>query len=308
MSIKPFIALSLPFVFILSACQTTTPPTLAPQPVHTANPMPAPVLGKHHSDDLPQSLFDGTWQLRGIKNAENDILFNRLTTKTTLKFFGKDNETKINVSATIGCNGIWLHRDLASDGTITKSETLHTIKQMASCGVSSDSTERRFTEFLSDSQKLALKNGVLFIYDDKGNVLSFIKRPEAKDTRPIPEQLSESLWVLSDKSLTNPSSLNDLDANAKVSFSEYNDNNLIGIRATIGCNNKDLTIKMDNDGNISRHKGIVISTLIGCGDKINQMEDDFVYFVANAKTMSLNNGRLIIVNDKGDTLTFVRQN
>lgn len=82
----------------------------------------------------------------------------------------------------------------------------------------------------------------------------------------------------------------------------------MGVGATVGCNERRSTIKLDRDGNIGHHKGVVIGTLIGCGDKVNTMESDFVRFILNAKTMSLDKGRLVITSDKGDTLTFIRQN
>lgn len=308
------------FVLMLMMTLTACTPTLAPQPVHTINP--APTLTKRHTDEpsntqqLDAQQIVGHWTLQQVKiaNLDNDAkLLHNLDNKTRLTLTQKDGG-QLGMSASIGCNTMSIIRPMDKFGGLPHLQNAEMISTLKSCGQVSDRTERRFGRFLQDAEQLGLVNGVLGLTDKYGNVLTFVKRtkpqsePQSQDTRPVPEQLSESLWVLSDKSLTNPSSLNDLDANAKVSFSEYNDDNLIGIRATIGCNNKDLTIKMDNDGNISRHKGIVIGTLIGCGDKINQMEADFVHFVANAKTMSLDKGRLVITSDKGDTLTFIRQN
>lgn len=309
------------FIWLITMTLTACTPTLAPQPVHTVNP--ASALTKRHTDELPNAQkFDvqqivGKWTLQKVAIVSQESkaeLLKNLDNKTHLTLIQKDGG-QLAMSASIGCNAMSAVRQLDGQGNLSNAKNAMMTSTLKSCGELSDRTESRFGAFLWETKQIGIVGGVLSLTDKYGNVLTFVKRtkpqsePQSQDTRPVPEQLSESLWVFSDKSLSDPtSSLNDLDANAKVSFSEYNDDNLIGIRATVGCNNKSSTIKIDNNGNISRHKGIVIGTLIGCGDKINQMEADFVHFVANAKTMSLDKGRLVITSDKGDTLTFIRQN
>lgn len=172
------------FVLMIMMTLTACTPTLAPQPVHTVNPVPAPILTKHHTDELPtaQKLdaqqIVGKWALQKvvIVSQENRAeLLNNLDNKTHLTLIQKD-DGQLAMSASIGCNTMSAVRQLDGQGNLSNAKNAMMTSTLKSCGELSDRTESRLGRFLWDGERLELVNGVLGLIDKYGNVLTFVRQ------------------------------------------------------------------------------------------------------------------------------------
>lgn len=122
------------------------------------------------------------------------------------------------------------------------------------------------------------------------------------------DQLSQSSWVLMQKLVSDGNSpLNHLNQHTRISFGKNNNDDHFNVVSTMGCNVASLSIVVDQHGNISRpERGLMSSTMMSCGQKTDDAESALMLFVANAKKLRITNNLLIIGDDGGTVLSFLK--
>lgn len=165
-------------LMILTACQMQTP-QLAEQPIHTVNPIPAPILTKHHTDDeLDLQHLAGRWifQHAQLSTTQDDTdLLHRLDQQTFILLSTVSTDGHIGITASIGCNQMSITRHINTHGKLSNIPNQKNIilSTLMGCGDIGNRTENRLMKFLWASEQIQLHGSVLSLTDYQGNVLTF---------------------------------------------------------------------------------------------------------------------------------------
>lgn len=165
-------------ILLMMITLTACTPTLAPQPVHTVNPVPA-LTKRHTNEQFDDKRLADKWLFDNAKivgNAADDVLLNQLTKKAHIVFGEKDEDNQLKILASSGCNVLLMTRLLDERGHFTNPKSSKRSSTLKSCGQSADRVENRFGAFLWEAEQIEIVDGVLSLTDKDGNVLTFVRQ------------------------------------------------------------------------------------------------------------------------------------